>query len=323
MHEPPPIHAIAQRPPVGARCAVHAETEALAVCVRCGNYMCAACSQSGRSGQCNACVERAGGTRFPFSRDRWRFSAVVEYCWTRFKAEWLTLSLGALIFLALIYGLAMVGVVASVAFMRTAAETADADHGLPTLGIRIAVQALQVLAQLWLQLGLFALALDTLEGRSPRLSTLFTRIDRFPAALLQLLIIYAALLVFLVPVGLTYVLVPDETGTRELAMLGVAVVLAIPAFYLAIGCGFGMLELVHNPSASAVEALRTSFCLVHGHRLIVVGTGLFAAVVVIAGAIACCVGIVPALALGTLIIGGVFLALKTPTSSSSAPSLPA
>jgi hypothetical protein len=322
MQEPPASEAIAQRPPAGARCAVHAETEALAVCTRCGNYMCAACSQSGRSGQCNACVERAGGTRFPFSRDRWRFSGVVEYCWTRFKAEWLTLSLAALIFLALIYGLAMVGVVASIAFMRAAAEPADG-YDLPTLGIRIAVQAVQVLVQLWLQLGLFALALDTLEGRSPKLSTLFTRIDRFPAALLQLLIVYAGLLVLLAPVGLTYVLVPDETGTRQLAMLGVAVVLAIPAFYLALGCGFGMLELVHNPSTSAVEALRTSFRVVHGHRLIVVGAGLFAAVVVIAGAIACCVGIVPALALGTLIMSGVFLALKTPTSAAAAPSLPA
>lgn len=300
------------RPPAGALCAVHAETEALAVCSRCGNYMCAVCSQSGRSGQCNACIERAGGSGFPFSRDRWQFSAVLDYCWARFKAEWLTLSLAALIFLVIIYAIATVGALAAVLFTRSAADAADSQSQLPALVLQGAMQVVQVLVQVWLQIGLFAMALDTLEGRAPKLSTLFSRIDSFPAALLQLLIIYAGIIVWLAPVGLTYLFVPGETSTRLVAALVVAVVLGVPAIYLAVGCGFAMLELAHNPEASGVEALRTSFDLVGGQRWIVIGTGLMAGVVTLAGMIACCVGIVPALAFATLMVGGVFLALKTP-----------
>src|SRR5688572_28274214 len=103
MQEPPfPEGTARQRPPAGARCAVHTVSEALAVCTRCGNYMCGACSLSGRSAQCDTCRERAGGSAFPFSRERWQFAELFDYCWARFKAEWLTLSLAALIFFAVL-----------------------------------------------------------------------------------------------------------------------------------------------------------------------------------------------------------------------------
>jgi len=90
-------------------------------------------------------------------------------------------------------------------------------------------------------------------------------------------------------------------------------VLAVPAIYLALGCGFGMLELVHDPTASAMQALRTSFQIVRGQRLNLIGSTVAIACIVAAGAVACCIGVIPALALGTLIYCGLFLALKTPT----------
>lgn len=304
------------RPPADARCAVHAGVEATAVCRRCGNYMCPACSRDGSSPQCDACRAR-GGTEFPFSRERWSFSELVEYCWKRFKVEWLMLSVTALIFIALIYGIAFALTFAG--FMLAVAVPdagAGADRTAATvlrISIEIAQFLLQVALQLWLQLGFFAVGLDVAEGRPAQVGRLFSQLDRFPAALLQLLIVYAGMAAYAAPLAAVYLLVPGEESTRQYAVLAVASVLLLPALYVALGCAFAMLELVHDPSASAISALRTSFALVRDRRLVVAGSAIAIGLIMAGGLLACCVGAIPSSAFAVLVYCGLFLALKTPT----------
>ena len=46
-------------PPLGAFCATHATSNAVATCTRCGNFMCATCHQGAL---CPACVARTGSS---------------------------------------------------------------------------------------------------------------------------------------------------------------------------------------------------------------------------------------------------------------------
>ena len=107
----------------GARCAVHPELPAGAVCARCGNFMCATCSDEGRSKYCSQCRARGDASDFPFSRASYTLQGLVDYCWRRWKAHWLTLSLAALLFIGVIYAFA------AVAGFGSAILTVAAGHG--------------------------------------------------------------------------------------------------------------------------------------------------------------------------------------------------
>jgi hypothetical protein len=319
MQDQPPVDSNAHaRPPADARCAVHADAEAFAVCRRCGNYMCRACSRDGTSPQCDSCRAR-GAAEFPFSRERWSFSDLISYCGKRFEAEWLTLSLTALIFLALLYGISFALTFGSVLLIAAVPDGVNPDASAAATVLRVSIQIaqflLQIVIQMWLQLGFFSVVLDVAEGRRAEIGRLFSRLDRFPAALLQVLVIYGVLLVYAAPIVAAYFLLPGAEETRGYIALAVAALLAIPLIYLGIGCAFGMVELVHDRSASAISALRSSFAIVQGQRFAVLGGAFLVALIVTGGMLACCVGMIPAMAFGTLVYCSLFLALKTPTTA--------
>jgi hypothetical protein len=308
------------RPPADARCAVHADVEAVAVCRRCGNYMCRGCSRDGASPQCDTCRARAAA-EFPFSRERWRLFDLVSYGWKRFKSEWLMLSVTSLIFFVAIYGISFAVTFGGVALTAAVPDTGDR---LATTVLRMSIQVaqflLQVVLQLGLQLGFLSVALDVVEGRPAAPGGLFARFDRFPSALLQLLVIYLGLSLCAIPIAAAYLyfVVGGDDGPGAYAALAVGAVLALPTLYAALGCAFAMPQLVHDPNATAFGALRDSFEIVRGHRLSLIGCALVIVLISTAGAVACCIGFIPALGLSMLVYCSLFLALKTPTPATAA-----
>jgi len=101
---------------------------------------------------------------------------------------------------------------------------------------------------------------------------------------------------------------------RELALVavfgGAGVLTFIPALYFGIPLYLMQAELTFNEDVSPTQALRNCYTLAHGERLSIFGVSLLVGLLVFGGMLACCVGILPALALGQLLLGGLYLALR-------------
>jgi hypothetical protein len=298
----------------GARCAAHPELVAYAVCKRCGDFMCGNCSEGGRAPQCRNCRERTGGSSFPFSRDSYSFDGLLSYSFERFKAQWLNLCLSSLVLLVIVYGVSFAGGVA--AAMLVGASSADSGRAaVGAVVVQGVMQLVQLVLQMWLQLGLFAITFDALEGRDVRVGTLFSRLGRLPALLVLMILIYFMVALFAVPVAGAYFAVEEAARLRTAGIA--AAVMVFPMIYVMLGMSFAMLELVYNPKAGPLAALSTSFRLARGKRWATLGVAIFTMIVIMVGALACCVGFVPSMALGTLFYGAFFLALRTPTPAPS------
>jgi hypothetical protein len=175
----------------------------------------------------------------------------------------------------------------------------------------------QVLVQLGLQIPLLALCLDVAEGKEAEVGAAFERIRRLPAALLQVLIIYLVLALaggMLAALGFIIVKITGTTEHPPWPLLaGGSLIALVPLVYYGLGAMFGMLELIYNPEASALGALRTSFQLIEGQRMSALGISLLSGVVAIAGVIACCIGICASMPLAMLLYCTLFLTLRNGT----------
>jgi hypothetical protein len=292
----------------GARCALHPEVPASAVCARCGNYMCSTCSEQGRSSLCSDCRARPDASNFPFSRTNYTVQGLIDFTWRRWKANWLNLSLAALIFLGVTYGFAAAIGVSSGLMTVLSHPSSDGRSAIGAGGFQFAMQFVEILLQIWLQLGLFALLVDVLQGRQPQLGMLFSRSGKLVSALGQMLLIYLCIIPFAFPFAAVFL--AHDNAVRLKIAFGIAALEIVPAVYLALGLAFAMVELSCNPAATALAAMRTSFAMANGQRWSVLGMGLVAVLVTIAGALACCVGAIPAMSLGMMMICSLYLALR-------------
>jgi hypothetical protein len=294
----------------GARCAVHPDLAAHAVCARCGNYMCATCSEQGSSKLCTDCRARPDTTDFPFSRNHYSLEGLIDYTLKRWKAHWLTLSVAALIFLGIIYAFTFLAA-GGAGFLSALRTNPGEERAIPAMStLSILVQFLQLFVQLWLQLGLFALLIDAVQGREPKIATLFSRASRMPAALGQMLLIYSGMIVLLLPFAVLF-FVHDQATQLKIAA-GLVLLELIPFAYLGIGLMFAQIELVYNRDAGALSGIRTSFELVRGQRIRVLGMMFVFGLIAIAGVLACCVGAIPTMTIAGMLSCALFLALRTP-----------
>jgi hypothetical protein len=297
-------------PAAGARCAVHPELVAESTCTRCGNYMCQSCTHESRLGLCVACQERVGALSFPFNSDNYTLDGLFTHALGRWKENWLPLGLASAALFVVAYGAAFAGGMATGAF----GTAHPAPLVRPSLVAAVVVQLAQMVLQIALQLPLLGLSLDVVEGKPPAFGTALGRLRRLPGALLQVLIFY---LVAGLGLGALGGLIFGATRlfgastTQSWIAFGIGGLIAlVPCVYVGIGTVFGMLELLYNPEASALSALRTSFELVSGRRWRVLGISLLAGVIAVAGALACCVGVLATMPLAILLHSAFFLALR-------------
>ncbi|MGD8859455.1 MAG: hypothetical protein PVI30_05545 [Myxococcales bacterium] len=310
--------------PPGARCARHPDLPAQAVCVRCGNFMCGPCSLDGRSPDCGACRRRAGIGRFPFDRESYTFDGLLNLCFSRFGQHWVTLCTASLIYWGVPYLIgAVIAFPIMLASMGAAGDRAtflvdDAPLGLSIL-IQIG-QLLQLLVQLWLQLGFAAIALDVLQGKEPALSRLFSQLRAVPGLLLQFVIGFGLSVLYLGAVAGAYWASgqPDDAAGLGLIGLG-ALVGLVPIAYVSLPFPFAMLELVHHPGIGGIGALRNAWKIVNGARWPTLGMLLLGLIFLLLGFTLCCVGALPATPLAAMLVVGLYLALTTPPGQAGPP----
>ena len=306
----------------GANCAIHPMAGATGTCERCGNFMCEVCSQRGQHALCPACRARTGEVLFPLRRDTWNFGALWDYCFEAFKRDWLMLSVAVLVWLA-VTGVAN--------FTGNIAGAVVQNENAWVLGIILMVIAMvvQTAVQGVMGLGMMRVVFDVLEGGGVDIARLFSQFPKVGRYLvmvllaglmlvLPLVLLFCVLsLVGLVAVGVSVgdVFGGESFGSgRELALVaifgGAGVLTLLPALYFGIPLYLMQAELTFNEDVSPTQALRNCYTLAHGERLSIFGVSLLVGLLVFGGMLACCVGILPALALGQLLLGGLYLALR-------------
>jgi hypothetical protein len=297
--------------PEGARCAIHPDQVAARTCVRCGNYMCSACTSERSSGLCLTCASRTGDSAgFVYSRDHFTIDGLLNLSLSRWKANWqrLTLLFGGL--LAVAYAASLGG---EWVFDRVA-DAAGAESPLHSAlhPARIGFQVAMTIVHLAVQLVLFGVSIDVLEGRKPDLESALARVRRLPDVLLQTLIMYVALAIDFGGHYLMFLAFGGMAGGARaiLIPIGIWFVLLPLRAYVGLGVMFSTLPLLVDPETNALSAFAVSWRAVSGHRLQAMGVTSACALIVGVGIVACCVGVLAALPIASLLYCALFLALS-------------
>lgn len=322
-----------QAAPAGARCAVHTEAAASAVCGRCGNFMCGACSQGGAQAWCPACVSAYAGA-FPFKRDDFDFSRIWDFCWAIFTREWVMLSVAVIIYFFVAMAGGMVGNIFTQAAMQA---TIGADPSVLSrnpekllnarnIGILGSAYFASILIQSVVTgiglMGLIRVSTDLLHGRKLELGRMFLDIRKLGRYVGAQLVLMAVGLVALVPMGIVAaVAMGASRGDRPLILGGgllVTALLGLTLGIIALPLVLVQYEIVYG-DAGTIESLSRVWRLGSGYRLQIFGYSLIGGLIAIAGMIACCVGLLPAMGLQQLILASLFLALRNGSDLPKAP----
>jgi hypothetical protein len=307
-----------------ASCAMHPDVGATGTCSRCGNFMCDTCSENGTSPHCPTCRQRAGAS-FPLHRDAWTVGQLWDVCWKVFQREWGMLSLAALISLGVTFGAQL--------FINVGAGIGAAVDSVVLAAVLGVVGFVgQQVVQGLVQLGLLRVCFDALEGRRVDVARLFSQMHKVVPYLLTLLLI---MLIVVVPLALLFglgALAALGAGALNLADLNegasteqvmeslvpflgimamVSVVLVVPLAYALLPLYLVNPEIAYEEvPPSPTRILRDCWEAARGQRLAMFGVGLIAAAAMVVGTLMCCVGLVPAMALGQLLMAGLYLTLR-------------
>lgn len=276
--------------------------------------MCVPCAAGGA--ECPACRALKPATGFPFD-ERATLEQLLTHALDALKREWQACVIAALIYVGIVGGGAVLLTIAN-SLLVIGLMKFNSDAGSFPL---LAYQAAEVVRQLLLvplqcvaSLGLMRMLLDVVMGRSPTPGRFFSQTRLLPGALaIQLPF---SLMVAIPP------LVSTALGTVSPAAGAVVGTgwscLFVPTFLL-FGVSwwlFSIPELLIS-DCGGVEAMRRAFSLGRPWKnLRVLGYGALAGIIVLAGAMACGVGVLAGLPFGALIMLSLFLAMR---SSSSLP----
>ncbi|RJS20151.1 hypothetical protein DRW03_20570 [Corallococcus sp. H22C18031201] len=305
----------------GTPCPVHPDRGAKRACGRCGNFMCDICSERGMRSLCLACREREGFTAFPLNRSNWTIGSLWELCWAAFQREWGMLSVAALILMGVSGGAQM--------FMNLVVAIGGASNSVAlTVVLTLIVVIAQMLVQGLVQLGFLRVAFDVLHGRSVDLARLFSQMNKLVHYAMTMIVM---MLVLFIPALL---LISGGAVAVMLGMGGVealrhpATLLNNPGMLIAVTSAVGVLGIIVcsylllplyllqpelafcDDPPSPLEVLQRCWRYADGQRLRMLGVCVLMVVISLVGLLACCVGLIPAMALIQVLFAGMYLAVS-------------
>jgi hypothetical protein len=92
--------------------------------------------------------------------------------------------------------------------------------------------------------------------------------------------------------------------------VGAALLLMVPIVYFTLPIYYLVPELVLQERPQLMHAVRNCYRVAQGQRLPMLAILLLGGALVVGGMMLCCVGMFPALALMTLLMGGLYLTLR-------------
>ncbi len=287
-----------------AQCAIHVDQQARSICARCGNFMCDTCTEGATYEACPTCRAVTGADAFPYDRSNYDLSGVLSFAWGHFKREWLMLSVAMLIFFVALVG---IGLVSSI--LQGIGQAID-----PGVGIALAVpgQVIQTVVQWVLTAGLGLVFWEVFRGRSVDVGQLFKPFARFGtfvvAMLLYVGLVLAVLTVVGVPAGIAWFIGGEEAALIVGVIAGV--LMLIPLIWVGLPLMYLPYEVAIGGETSALQAVKNTLHIAQGNRLSILGYTFVSGAITMLGVFACCVGIVPAMALGQMVTFGLYLALR-------------
>lgn len=321
--------------PSAAQCALHPDQSATEVCARCGNFMCAECSRSGQEPQCPSCRELTSVGEFPFTRGDFSFSQLFDYAFETFKRDWLMICLAVVVVFAvslLATGVSSVLNQIVLAVLGLQVDSANPMANLTGFAVSTGLSmtlgsAINMVVQGFVMMGLYRVLIDALDGRKVDLARLFTQARKLGRYIVLNIILMTATYLPIVAVfglvaggaivgsGLSFGELDTETiqqvfGPGVIVALAVAllVLLAYIVWLMPLWL-FSVPELVVS-EASPVEALQRAWQLAPGLRLATFGYSFVAGLITMVGLLLCCVGVVPAMGLASLLSLSLFLAAR-------------
>jgi len=165
-----------------------------------------------------------------------------------------------------------------------------------------------------LLLGALEISLRLMRGQPADLGLLLSGMRRLGALFLQGIVTYlgVALAAFLALVPILALLF--GLWEASLPIIGAACLMSLLAsllfLYVSLGVSFSVVELVAQPQVGPFTAIQNSWRIVSGRRLNVLLAFLGLGALVVAGTLACLVGLVFTLGFGILFYTGVYLALR-------------
>lgn len=290
-----------------ARCALDPEETAQAICVRCGNFMCATCTDFGRYDACPTCRALTGEVPgLVCTRDNLTFDAIWSFSWEHFKREWLMLSLSVVVLAVVLAGAGMVSSIAQ----RIGQEISPIAMG----GLAVLGQYLQSIVQAVLMGGLCTVMYAVLRGGPADLGKLFGQFSRLGTYAVLMLVEFAVVLVPVMVVGgLGFAAWHFSQNNLELALAvggGLGLLLIVPLLWVWLPLEYATIEVALGGETSGTQALKNAFVLASGKRLWMFLIALVSIPVVLAGMAVCCVGVLPAVALAQLLRVTLYLVLR-------------
>lgn len=321
--------------PFGAKCAIHPDRSAGVVCGRCGNFMCGECAAGGAL--CPACLSLAGvGGGFPYTRADFDFNRLWAHAYAAWQRDWLMLSVGVLIFGAIVMG----GGVVTNAINRVVYSVLnlEIDPNNPFgsvkgfLGIILVGQVTGTLVNMVVQgvgmLGFVRLIMDVLVGKKADVARMFVTLRKLPRYVVTQLIMFGmvsvpALLfmagVFvaaLAAVGINVRHLDDvrwesllSGATFGILFAGLLVLLFVSLFVLLPLSLFPVMEIVVS-ECGPFEAIVRAWRIGSGLRVRLVGYAFVAWLMLFVAALLCIVPIVPVAPLAYALLVAFFLAAR-------------
>ena len=307
------------------------------MCARCGNFMCAACAQNGTEAQCPTC-RQLNPVGFPYDASA-DLGTLWSYTSDRFMREAAMCVVAGLIFFAFAIGGAFLSnIITSVVntILGIKFDPANPLRNLSGFGLNLAVsQVVSMGVNLVVQgialVGLYRVLLDVLVGKKADLARMFSQLEVLPHYVLLHLVMFFLItvptLIYFAVVGLFGLklvgaelsqlqhLRPEKLFSVELVgFLLVALVIYLVALVIVLPISlFATPELIVG-RCNGLEALKRAWELGNGQRLRAFGYSFIAGVLVILGLVACCVGIIVALPVASMLILALFLALRRSSS---------
>lgn len=309
----------------GAKCAIHPDRMATRTCARCGNFTCAECNAQGTETMCPTCRSLTGTEGFPFTRDNYSFDGIWNFAFEKWKQEWVMLSVGVLILVAV----GAVGAIFSSVFQAIArgivGERGTAGIIYVAVISQVMTQIISMVAQGTFQMGLIRILIDVLNGKKADVGRIMTQLPKLGRYILQVILIQLMIVIpvvlYILGLAVVAAIVSGISPTdiehfdRALRGPGIGVLVLgglalIPVlYYVSLPLMFANMELVYGDT-SPVESIRRAYIIAKGHRMSILGFGFIAGLVILVGLIACCVGMIPAWGLAYLILVGLYLALR-------------
>lgn len=270
--------------------------------------MCVACAAGGA--ECPACRALKPATGFPFDEGA-TLEQLLTHALDALKREWQACVIAALLYVVIIAGGAVVLTIVNSIVMVALMRLGEGSNWSPLLfqSSEVVRQLLMLPLQCIASLGLMRTMLDVVMGRSPGPGRFFSDTRLLPGAIAIQLPLALALSL---PPLVSTVLGSFSPTAGTVVGTGWSC-LFLPALFV-FGLSwwlFSVPELLIS-DCGALEAMRRAFSLGRPWKnLRVLGYGALAGIVVVAGAMACGVGVLLGLPFGALIMLSLFLAMRS------------